>query len=148
MDPAIVELLAGYPVSIPLTVQWGEQDPFQHVNHAVYFRWFESARLAYWGETGLSALMKRERVGPILASITCDYRRQLTYPDTVHVGVRVNRIGRTSMEMGSVVVSDAGRVLAAESRATIVVFDYNAGTPVPVPDEIRRAMEKTEGRPL
>jgi acyl-CoA thioester hydrolase len=148
MQPDLARLLEGYHAVVTLPVQWGEQDAFQHVNHAVYFRWFESARIAYWGKAGLSTLMKHQRIGPILASVSCDYRRQITYPDTVHVGMRVSRIGRTSLQMDGVVVQAEGRALAAESRSTIVVFDYQSGMPVPVPLEIREAMEAIEGRSL
>jgi len=42
---------------------------------------------------------KYERIGPILATVANNYRRQISYPDTVHIGVRITRIGRTSMDM-------------------------------------------------
>lgn len=148
MDPECAALLAEFPLTITLPVQWGEQDAYQHVNHAVYFRWFESARLAYWGLSGLSSLTKQQRVGSILASVSCDYRKQITYPDSVHVGMKVVRIGRTSLAMQGAVVTAAGKAVAAESKATIVIYDYAAGNPVPVPDEIRKAMEAIEGRSL
>ena len=41
------ELLALYPVTLALRVAWGDMDAFQHVNNTVYFRYFESARIAY-----------------------------------------------------------------------------------------------------
>ena len=88
-------LLAGFPIVVVLPVQWGEQDSFGHVNHVVYFRWYESSRIAYAQKVGLMDLHGVERIGPILASVSNDYRRQLTFPDAVHVGVRVTRI-RTS----------------------------------------------------
>ena len=90
-------LLEGYPVVISVTVQWGDQDAFGHVNNTVYFRWFESARIAYFLRIGLRTLQADERVGPILASSSCEYRKSITFPDTVRVGVRVTRIGRTSI---------------------------------------------------
>lgn len=39
--------LADFPVVIRLPVQWGEQDAFGHVNNIIFFRWYESARIAY-----------------------------------------------------------------------------------------------------
>ncbi|MGZ3337569.1 MAG: acyl-CoA thioesterase, partial [Isosphaeraceae bacterium] len=42
---------------------------------------------------------KNEGIGPILASVANDYRRQISYPDTVHIGVRITRIGRSSIDM-------------------------------------------------
>ena len=40
--------LGSWPVSVELPVQWGEMDDFGHVNNAVFLRWFESARIAYF----------------------------------------------------------------------------------------------------
>ena len=145
MEPETAALLEPFHVKVTLPVQWGEQDAFQHVNNAVYFRWFESARIAFWNHIGLWEMMRHARVGPILASVTCDYRRQITYPDTVHVASRVVRLGRTSFAMEQVVVSEAQRAVAADGRSTVVVFDYAAGTPIPIPEGLRRAIESLEG---
>ncbi len=86
LDPKSSTSLAGYPVVITLPVLWGDQDAFQHVNNTVYLRWFESARIVYGERVGLTALMKDQNIGPILASITCHYRRPITYPDVVLIG--------------------------------------------------------------
>jgi acyl-CoA thioester hydrolase len=148
LDPETAALLAGFPVVIRWPVQWGDMDAYQHVNNTVFFRWFETARIAYTMKLGLKERMLREGVGPILAAIACDYRRQVVFPDTVAIGTRVTRIGRTSFVMEHALVSESQRALAAESRSTIVVFDYENNTPVPVPDEVRRKINELEGRPL
>ncbi|MCB0148997.1 MAG: acyl-CoA thioesterase, partial [Caldilineaceae bacterium] len=51
------DLLAGYPVVIEIPVAWGEMDAFQHVNNIVYFRYFESGRIAYFERAGMMNLM-------------------------------------------------------------------------------------------
>ena len=133
-----------FPVFITLPVQWGDQDAFGHVNNTVYFRWFESARIAYLDRIGLSEMMTAAKVGPILASITCDYRRQITYPESVIVGAKVTRIGRTSLTIEHELLTQSNQALAAEGKSTIVVFDYTTNRPHPVPDPIRRAIEAVE----
>lgn len=87
-DPLPVAVLEGFPVVIEVPVQWGDQDTFGHVNNVVYLRWLESSRIAYMRRVGLFESLEAERIGPILASIKCDYRRQVTFPDTVAVGVK------------------------------------------------------------
>jgi acyl-CoA thioester hydrolase len=144
VDREIASLLDGFPVVYSLPVQWGDQDAFGHVNNTVYFRWFESARIVYGERIGLSRLMADQRIGPILASISCDYRRQITFPDTIHVGARITRIGRSSMTMEHLLVSEAARAVAAEATSVLVVYDYNASKSHPVPAEIRRVIEAVE----
>jgi len=109
-EPKIQSLLAEFPVIIVQPVQWGEQDALGHVNHVTYFRWAESARVAYSTRIGLMELHEAERIGPIMASVSNDYRRQVNYPDTVHVGVRVTRIGRSSLAMEHKIVSREGTI--------------------------------------
>jgi acyl-CoA thioester hydrolase len=141
-------LLQGYSVVIAVPVQWGDQDAFAHVNNVVYFRWFESARIAYFRRIGLIAERDAEDLGPILAASSCDYRRSIAFPDTVRVGIRATRIGRTSIGLEHRIVSDEQKALAAEGTSTTVFYDYAAGRPHPVPEEVRKAIEELEGRPL
>ncbi|HVU90327.1 MAG TPA: thioesterase family protein [Pirellulales bacterium] len=140
------DLLAEFPVILTLPVQWGDQDAMQHVNNVVYFRWCESARIEYFGRIGLADRRTAEHVGPILASIKCDFRRQLNFPDTIRIGARIVRIGRTSLTMTHRVESQAQRAIVAEAESTMVVFDYDSGKPHPVPDAMRTAIESLEGR--
>src|SRR5256885_16156402 len=95
--------LARLPVLVTIPVQWGDQDAFGHVNNVMYFRWMESARIEYFGLHGLRDMLSKQGVGPILASIKCDFRRQLLYPDTLLVSASVASIGRTSIKMSHLV---------------------------------------------
>jgi acyl-CoA thioester hydrolase len=148
VEKTVETLLEGYPVTIALPVQWGEQDAFGHVNNTVYFRWFESARIAYFMRMGLVAFQDGDRIGSILASSSCDYRRSITFPDTVHVGIKVTRIGRTSIGFAHRIISEAQTVLAAEGTSTAVIFDYDAKRPHPVPEAVRQAIAAIEGQVL
>jgi acyl-CoA thioester hydrolase len=139
-------LLGNFPVVIVLPVQWGDQDAFGHVNNTVPFRWFESARIAYSQRIGLFELFQANQVGPILAAASCNYRRQVTFPDRVQVGIRVVRIGRTSLGMEQSAVSDEQGAIVAEGASTSVMFDYRANEKRLVPASIRRAIETLEGR--
>ncbi len=139
------DLLAGYSVVISLPVQWGDMDAFAHVNNVVYFRWFESARIAYFERISVLKHHSGEDFGPILASSSCDYRRPVVFPDTVRVGIRATRIGRTSLALEHRIVSEQQKALAAEGTATTVFYDYSAGRPHPVPDDVRKAVSELEG---
>jgi acyl-CoA thioester hydrolase len=139
-------LLAEFPVVLVQPVQWGEQDPLGHVNHVTYFRWYETGRIAYFRQLGLMDMHKTERIGPILASVTNDYRRQLTYPDTVQICVRITRIGRSSLGMEHKIVSQNDHAVAAEGSSTVVIFDYRTNKSHPVPARIRHAIEALEGK--
>ncbi len=119
--------LADFPVTIELPVQWGDQDAFGHVNNTVYFRWYESARIAYFERLEMADQNSSLGLGPILAAIGSNYRRQVRFPDRVIIGSRVaahrpdqHRHGACRLEHGP--KGDRRR----RPFATIVVFDYAA----------------------
>jgi acyl-CoA thioester hydrolase len=145
-EPTPKPLLSDFPVVIVLPVLWGDQDAFGHVNNNAYFRWFESARIEYFQRIGLLEMLAADRIGPILASVACDYRRQLHFPDTIKVGMRATKIGRSSLGLEHVVVSQKHDTVAAEGRSTVVVFDYRAHKSHPIPQALRQAIEGLEGR--
>ena len=141
-----IEGLDGYPVVISIPLQWGDQDCLGHVNNVVYLRWAETARVQYLRQVNLWDGSGGARVGPILANIRCDYRIPLTYPDTVHVGARVTAIGNASLKVEHRIVSANHGAVAAEVESTLVYVDYRARKSVRLPEEMRRAVEKLEGR--
>jgi acyl-CoA thioester hydrolase len=78
--------------------------------------------------------------GVILARVECDYRRPATYGDVLEVRMRVAAIGRTSFRYEYEIVDQSSQsVLTA--KTVQVMYDYAAGKPVPIPPEIRAALE-------
>lgn len=131
-------LLRGFPVVIEIPVAWGEMDAFQHVNNIVYFRYFESARIAYFERLDLIEFMNQTGIGPILASTQCRFKIPLTYPDTVSVGTRVSQIEPDRFVMECVVVSRRLQQVAAEGSGLIVSYDYRERKKAPIPPEMKQ----------
>jgi acyl-CoA thioester hydrolase len=141
-------LLMGFPVITRLPVQWGEMDAFRHVNNTVYFRWFESARIDYTSRLGFEAMIREKRVGPILAAMSCNFRKQVRYPDQVVIGARVARLGNSSFLMEHAIVSEGLGEMVADGSSTLVLFDYAANRSVRLPEEVREAIRAVEGKPV
>ncbi len=95
-----------FPIVVEIPVLWGDQDLFAHVNNTVYFKWYESSRIAYWYQSGMEAALRPQQWGPILASVSCDYLKQINFPDTVSVAARISEIRRSSMVLDHAVYSD------------------------------------------
>ena len=109
--------LAGYPVVVEVPVAWGEMDAFGHVNNIVYFRYFETARIAYFERLNVTEFLGRDPIGPILAETTCRFRAALSYPDTVSIGARVASIGEDRFVMRYAVFSHRlGRICRRGGR--------------------------------
>lgn len=134
--------LGRYPVRLELQVLWGDMDALRHVNNAVYARWLEQARIAYFERLGLTGDLT---VGPILARQTIDFRSPVTYPDRVHLAVTVERLGTTSIALRYRGTSEAqSGAVVVEGESVVVVFDYARGTKVPIGDDLRARIEALE----
>jgi acyl-CoA thioester hydrolase len=138
-------LLEGFTVITELPILWGDEDSFAHVNNVAYLRWCETGRVEYLRRIGMFPETPPRGVGPIIASITCHYRRPLNYPDVVAVGTRVTSIGNTSFRMEQRIVSRNLQEVAADAESAMVTLDYAAGKPVRVPDEVRAAIARLDG---
>ncbi len=138
------DALGRYPVSVSIPVAWGEMDAFQHVNNVAYARWLETGRIAYFGRIGFLERMESEGIGPILARLTIEYRRPVTFPDTVRVDVTTTKIGRSSFTLAYRIWSEALQAEVVTAEDVIVVMDYRASRTAPVDDALRSAIAALE----
>ncbi|MCX7822297.1 MAG: acyl-CoA thioesterase [Syntrophobacterales bacterium] len=113
-----------FPLKLTLPVLWGHMDAFQHVNNVVYFRYLESARIAYFEEARLMKFMEETGVGPILAETSCRYIRPLRFPDTIEVGCRTTVVRDSEMEQEYALYSQRQERIVAIGWALIVAYDY------------------------
>ena len=142
MDAALPD----FPVVITVPVAWGEMDAFAHVNNIVYFRYFESARIAYLDAIGFRGDAASGHIGPILASTHCRFRRPLTYPDTVRVGARTTEVAHDRFTMEYLIVRESGGDIAAEGGGVIVAYDYVNTTKTALPHAVRERITEVERR--
>lgn len=130
-----------HPVRLAWPIAWGEMDALGHVNNTVYFRWFESARIAYMARIGYPVAAGAS-AGPILASTACDFVRPLFYPGEVELAIGVSRLGGKSFTL-EIMVSSEGEV-AARGQAVMVWYDYDAEQSQTLPQALRDAVEALE----
>lgn len=138
------EELSGFPVRVQIPVQWGEMDAYEHVNNVVFFRYFESARVEYLERCGFNDSYREERIGAILHSTSCRFRRALVYPDRVSVGARATGMEEDRFTMRYRVVSHDQDEVVAEGEGVVVSFDYEAGAKTPIPESVRQGVRELE----
>lgn len=136
-EERIAKLLTDFPVTVDIPVAWGDMDAMGHVNNAVYFRYFETARITCFAELGLGSIEQSDGVGPILHSASCRFRIPLTHPDTVTVGARIGDLSVDRFAMQYRAVSHRHGAVAADGDSLIVTFNYATGGKAEVPDDLR-----------
>jgi acyl-CoA thioester hydrolase len=131
------DVLSACTVVMKIPVAWGEMDAMGHVNNIIYFRYFESARIDYFGKLDIIGYMQETGIGPILASTECRYKFPLHYPDTVMVGTKILSMEEDRFVMGHEVFSTTHKRIAADGEGVIVTYDYRNNKKVNIPDILR-----------
>jgi acyl-CoA thioester hydrolase len=138
------DLLKGFPVVTEVQVAWGEMDALQHVNNAVYFRYFESARLEYFKRIKLLVNIAQSQVGPVLGETSCRYKLPITYPDTLVIGSKIIDLQEDRFTMEYQIVSKKLGKVSTIGKATCVMFDFKNNTKTNLPDEVKQAILNVE----
>lgn len=144
LDTSHPEALAHYPIIHHQPIHWGEMDAFNHLNNVVYYRYAESARIGYLQALG----MFDGNMVTVLAQSSCQYLRPVTYPDTLLLGVRCQRLGNTSIVMEYSYYSTAQNAIVATAEAVVVRLDREGKDKLPWTQEERErllALEETVG---
>jgi acyl-CoA thioester hydrolase len=129
---------------VSLPVQWGDMDTLGHVNNAIYFRYVESGRIAYFNAVGADAGLGGGGEGPILADIQCSFIGQLRYPAQIDIGTRTAKIGTKSFAVEAGIFLAGEDAPVATSKAVVVWFDYVNQRTAPLPDTLRQRVLELE----
>jgi len=125
--------------SMKLRIDWSELDSFGHINNLAILRYAQTARLNCLEQMGMMDFHAARGIGPILASTSCQFRRQLYYPGEVTVRTRIDHLKTTSFHMRHTVLNGAGEAVA-EVHDVLVMFDFHQHAKLPVPELFREKM--------
>ena len=115
-----------------IAVRYNDLDPLGHVNNTAMAIFLEEARCSL-----IAPRLKAHgrHIDMVLASTTMDYRREITYPGEVEVGLRATRIGSKSFGLAHGIFQ-AGQCVGTAELA-MVVFDLDKRRAVDIPDDVR-----------
>lgn len=124
-----------------VAVRFRDLDPMGHAHHTLPLVYVEEARAEYWrrvvGRETLTA------IDYVIGEVHLRYHARIEWPASVIVALRVPQIGTKSFRMAFAVSTEDG-VLLASGDTTQVMYDYAAGRAMPVPAEVRGAIEAWE----
>jgi acyl-CoA thioester hydrolase len=124
--------LDDFPYRLTDNVRFGDLDPNQHVNNAVYATYFETGRVTLVKDRSYGLMP--EGLAWIMVRLDIHFRAELHWPATIELGLGVSKIGRTSVTFDQVVFS-AGRCVAS-AQSVNVLIDEVSRKPTPLTPEI------------
>lgn len=126
--------------SLSIRLDWADLDLFGHVNNVAFFKYIQAARVSFCEQAGLTSLNEPGRLGFMVASSQCQFKKPLHYPGEITVLTTADWIKNSSFQLSHRIFNQCNE-LAAEGTDVLVVFDYEKKTKVNVPEEIRKAVE-------
>jgi YbgC/YbaW family acyl-CoA thioester hydrolase len=124
-----------------VVVRFRDCDQMGHVNHAVYFTYFEQCRLTWWRLLGPGPGIVGVPTNIVHAD--CDYRSPAFVHDELEVRLSLRAIGRSSVTLGYQIVNVANEQLLAEGTTVNVTLDPETRQTIRVPDATRALLTGT-----
>jgi acyl-CoA thioester hydrolase len=130
-----------YPHVLAIPTRWMDDDVYGHVNNVQYYSFFDTVINAYLIREGGLDIHAGRAIG-LCAESHCEYHAALSFPETVHAGLRVGTLGRSSVryEIGLFREDDPGP--AATGWFVHVFVDRETRRPVDIPPGVRAALER------
>lgn len=125
----------------PITTRWHDNDIYGHVNNVTYYSYFDSAVNAYLIAEGGLDIHEGEVVGFVVSS-SCDYFASIAFPDVIEVGLRVARLGNSSVQYELAIFRAGEPQACAAGRFVHVFVERSSNRPVTIPATLRRALER------
>jgi acyl-CoA thioester hydrolase len=127
--------VGSYPVAWPVQTRWLDNDMFGHLNNTVYYALFDTAINA-WLARDAGARPMTDPAFAVIAESSCRFVTELSYPDDLVVGLRVDRLGSSAVTLGTALYA-AGAAptdpVAAFGHWVHVYIDRRTRRPVPIP---------------
>jgi acyl-CoA thioester hydrolase len=131
-----------YPHIRPLQTRWMDNDIYGHVNNVVYYSYFDTVVNCYLIEEGGLDIHDAPVIG-LAVETHCEFRKEIAYPERLEGGLRVGKLGRSSVRYEIGIFREGEREAAAFGHFVHVFVDRTRGNaPVPIPDPIRGALER------
>ena len=137
---AAVETRAGFPHFFALATRWADNDVYGHVNNATYYAYFDTAVNRYLLDRGVLDLEKSAAIG-VIVETGCRFARSVGFPDLLEIGVRVAKLGSSSVRYELGVFRRGDDEAAAVGHFVHGYVDRQSRKPVPIPPDVRAALE-------
>ena len=130
-----------YPHSLALPTRWIDNDVYGHVNNALYYAFFDTAINQYLIAVGGLDIAHDAVIG-FAAETHCVFLRPVAFPQVLEVGLRVARLGTTSVRYELAIFTGGEAQAAAVGHFVHVFVDRASGRPVAVPERLRAALAR------
>ncbi len=131
---------SAYRAFRPIATRWSDNDIYGHINNVEYYAFFDTVVNGHLIERGVLDIHDGGTVGLVIET-KCNYFAPLAFPELLEGGLRVDRIGTSSVQYGIAIFAENADTAAAAGHFIHVYVERETRRPVPLPQELREALE-------
>ncbi len=124
---------------LAIPTRWMDNDVYGHVNNVVYYSYFDTVVNDYLVRHGVLDYEHGETIG-LVVETRCNYHAPLAFPQRVDAGLRVARLGTSSVRYEIGLFAEGEAAPAAQGHFVHVYVDRETRRPVPLPEALRAAL--------
>lgn len=122
------------------STRWWDNDAYRHINNAVYYSFFDSAVNQILIQSGVLNIESSPVIG-LVVETSCRYYAPIAFPDVIHTGVRVSKIGSSSVQYAIGLFRNDSDQASADGLFVHVYVDRITNKPQPIPHDTRQLLE-------
>ncbi len=132
--------LSDYPHHLSISTRWNDNDIYGHVNNAVYYAFFDTVVNRFLIDNGLLELGKSKAIG-LVVETRCAYFAPISFPDNVTAGLRVAKLGKSSVGYEIGLFRNDDTAAAAQGHFVHVYVDEKTRRPVAIDPKMRDVLK-------
>ena len=132
---------AAFPHFLDITTRWMDNDVYGHINNVVYYSFFDTVVNRYLIDNKALDFRDGKVIG-LVVETQCSYFKPVAYPDRITAALAVEHLGNSSVRYRLAVFRNDDDDAAAQGHFVHVYVDRATNRPVPLPDALRKALER------
>ena len=141
MSKENIETRDRYPHFLSMQTRWSDNDIYGHVNNVTYYSYFDTVVNCFLIDQGGLDIETDSVIG-VAVETMCKFNKPLAYPEVLEAGLRVGKLGNSSVRYEIGIFQEGAAEAAAMGHFVHVFVDRATGKPAPIPDAIRSALER------
>jgi len=141
MKKPAIDTRADYPHFLQITTRWMDNDVYGHVNNVVYYSYFDTVVNQYLIGQGVLDIQASPVIG-LVVETQCRYFSSLAFPDAVWAGLRVSKLGNSSVRYEVGLFRNDEQTASAQGHFVHVYVDRASNRPTPLPAPMRAALQR------
>jgi len=134
------DTLAAYPYTLDIQTRWNDNDAYGHINNAVYYTYFDTLVNNFLIENGFLTIGKSKTIG-LVVETQCQYYAPLTYPEIIKAGLRVGKIGTSSVRYEIGLFEKKQNHIAAKGHFVHVYVNEKTRRPAPISEAMQKVLQ-------